>query len=306
VPNYPPSTEDLRGRLIAEQFPDLAPVTVTYLGEGYDSTAFDVNGTWVFRFPKRADVEQQQLIERRVLPVLGRHVPLPIPSPRFLGQPTSEFARHFIGYPKIAGLPGNHFERSRFPFTTAAEPLGRFLSALHAFPAADAQRLGVPVQEIEGVIDESRTEALDDFHLVRELSPDAPLGQWHAYLSAGPPRHSGRSASPVLVHNDLAAEHVLCDERTGLPTGVIDWSDMALGDPTVDFAGILHWGGEPFAKALFAHYDGPVDEHCLARARFLAACRGVGDVRFGIEMNRREYITAGIRALEMCAHQGTG
>jgi aminoglycoside phosphotransferase (APT) family kinase protein len=301
VANSPRSTEDLRRRLIAAQFPDLAPVTVTYLGEGYDSTAFDVNGTWVFRFPKRADVEQQQLIEQRVLPVLGRHLPLPIPSPRFLGQPTGEFARHFIGYAKIPGLPGIHFDRSRFAFAAAADPLGRFLSSLHAFPAADARRLGVPDQQIDTVIDESRTEALDGFHLVRELAPDAPLGHWHAYLSAGPPRHSARSSSPVLLHNDLAAEHVLCDERTGLPTGVIDWSDMALGDPAADFAGILHWGGEPFAKALLAHYDGQVNEHCLARARYLAACRGVGDVRFGLDMNRREYITAGIRALEMCA-----
>ena len=302
MPNCPPSTDDLHARLIAAQFPDLAPVTATYLGEGYDSTAFDVNGAWVFRFPKRADVEQQQSIERRVLPMLGRHVPLPVPSPRFLGQPTSQFPFHFVGYPKIPGLPGIRFAQSRFPFAAAAEALGRFLSALHAFPPAHAQRLGVPDQEIDEVFDESRAEALDDFHLVRELAPDAPLDQWHDYLSTGPERDSGRPSSAVLVHNDLAAEHVLCDERTGLPSGVIDWSDMAVSDPAADFAGMLHWGGEPFAKALLAHYDGHVDEHCLARARFLAACRGVGDVRFGVDMQRREYITAGIRALEMCAH----
>jgi aminoglycoside phosphotransferase (APT) family kinase protein len=106
----------------------------------------------------------------------------------------------------------------------------------------------------------------------------------------------------VLLHNDLAAEHVLCDAETGIPTGVIDWSDMALGDPAADLAGILHWGGVPLAKLVLAHYDGHVDDHCLARARFLAACRGVGDVRFGLDMNRREYIAAGIRALRMCAH----
>ena len=288
--------------MIAEQFPDLAPVHVTYLGEGCDSDAYDVNGSWVFRFPKRADVEQQLLIEMRVLPVLGRHVPLPIPSPRLLGQPAREFPRHFAGYPKLPGLPGIHFEPSRFPFATAAEILGRFLSALHAFPIEEAERLGIQDQRTDPVIDECRTEALEDFPLVGDVAPDAPLDQWHAYLSDGPPENRARPPSPVLVHNDLAAEHVLCDEDSGNPTGVIDWSDMAIGDPAADFAGMLHWGGEPFAKALLAHYDGQVDEHFLARARFMAACRGVGDVRFGLDMNRLEYITAGIRALEMCAH----
>jgi aminoglycoside phosphotransferase (APT) family kinase protein len=47
----------------------------------------------------------------------------------------------------------------------------------------------------------------------------------------------------VLVHNDLAAEHVLGDPESGMPTGVIDWSDMALGAPVVDFAGLFHWSG---------------------------------------------------------------
>src|SRR5687767_3801770 len=82
---------DLLGRLIADQFPDLAPVAVTYIGEGYDSTAVDVNGSWVFRFPKRADVEAQQLLELRVLPVLGERVPLAVPLPSFPGQPTAGF-----------------------------------------------------------------------------------------------------------------------------------------------------------------------------------------------------------------------
>lgn len=289
-------------KLIAEQFPQLAPIHVTYLGEGYDSTAYDVNGSWVFRFPKRADVEQQLLIEHRVLPVLGKHVPLPIPSPRFLGQPTPEFPRHFAAYPKLPGLPGIRIELERFQLDVLARALGAFLSALHAFPLQEAERLGIQDQRTDPVIEECRREALEDFPRVRDVAPDAPLDAWRTWLSAGPEDAPARRRSAVLVHNDLAAEHVLCDPQSGMPTGVIDWSDMALGDPFVDFAGLFHWGGDRFAKAVLAHYDGDVDEQGMARARFMAACRGVGDVKFGLDMNRRDYITAGIRALEMCAH----
>jgi hypothetical protein len=104
----------------------------------------------------------------------------------------------------------------------------------------------------------------------------------------------------VLVHNDLAAEHVLGDPESGMPTGVIDWATWRSA-LRLSISPGCSTGADRFAKAVLSHYDGHVDEHVLDRARFMAACRGVGDVRFGLDMNRREYITAGIRALELCA-----
>ncbi len=92
--------------VVEAQFPHLAGAIVTHLGEGCDSTAFEVNGTWVFRFPKRPDVETQLLTEMRVLPVLAERLPIPIPRFCFHGQPTSAFPRHFGGYAKLPGVPG--------------------------------------------------------------------------------------------------------------------------------------------------------------------------------------------------------
>src|SRR5437764_636721 len=91
--------------IIREQFPAVFPTSVRYLGEGCDSTAFEVNSRWVFRFPKRADVEEQLLVELRVLPVLGAQSPLPVPGFCFHGQPSAVFPRHFGGYPKLSGVP---------------------------------------------------------------------------------------------------------------------------------------------------------------------------------------------------------
>jgi aminoglycoside phosphotransferase (APT) family kinase protein len=108
------------------------------------------------------------------------------------------------------------------------------------------------------------------------------------------------SPAPVLVHCDFAAEHVLCDPATQTLTGIIDWSDMAVSDRSIDFAGLFHWGGGPFVDAALSRYGFPVDEATLTRARFLAVCRGVADVAFGLERGRREYIEAGLRALARC------
>ncbi len=159
----------------------------------------------------------------------------------------------------------------------------------------------MPDQEFETLIEELRSEALGDFALVSSAAPDAPLDRWRAYLEAGlVDAQVRRPQRPRLVHNDLAAEHVLCDPVAGTVTGVIDWSDIAIGDPAADFAGMFHWGGEELVARVRSHYDGDVDDALLVRARFMAACRGVGDVRFGIETERREYIVAGIRALGLC------
>jgi len=270
--------------IIEAHFPELAPASVEYLGEGFDSCAFEVNDTWVFRFAKREDVAEQLRIEARLLPELAPHLPLSVPLFSFHG-------RSFVGYRKLTGTPA--IGLADLPLLPLAPPLGRFLRALHSFPVDDALRLGVPQRPIDTYLDELREEALEDFELVREVAPDAPLDRWYAYLRAGVGLDA--SARQVLTHHDLAAEHVLV--HAGTLTGVIDWSDVAVSDRAADFAGVFHWGGDRFVDAVLAAYGDAVDGQELARARFMAAYRGVADVKFGRETGRPEYVQAGIRAL---------
>ncbi|HEV7239363.1 MAG TPA: phosphotransferase [Thermoanaerobaculia bacterium] len=277
---------ELATTLIETQFPDLAPASVVFLGEGFDSCAFEVNGAWVFRFPKREDVEEQMRIEARLLPELAPHLPLPVPSFSYHGQ-------SFVGYRKLAGTPA--IRLPDLALLPLAKPLGRFLRALHSFPVDDALCLGVPSRPIDSYLHELRTEAVDDFDLVREVAPDAPLDRWFAYLRAGV--GSDSSAPRVLTHHDLAAEHVLVD--AGTLTGVIDWSDAAISDRASDFAGVFHWGGDQFMQAVLAGYGDALEPRELARARYMAAYRGVADVKFGRETGKPEYVEVGIRALSL-------
>jgi aminoglycoside phosphotransferase (APT) family kinase protein len=290
----------LVARIIEAQFPQCAPARVTYLGEGYDSTAFDVNGVWVFRFPKRAEVEQQLVIEMRMLPVLAGRAPLPIPAFSLRGEPSPGFPRHFGGYRRLAGVPGIEMDPARVPFSVLAPMLGRFLTWLHAFPVGEAARLGVERQPIEPLVEEIRAEALEDFERLSSVAPDAPLDTWFTYLKSGV-AEARPLLTPALVHNDLAAEHILVGEAARTVTGVIDWSDMAVSDPALDIAGMFHWGGQAFGDAVLSAYEGAIDDRLASRARFMAACRGVGDVKFGLETDRPEYIAAGLRALRLCA-----
>jgi aminoglycoside phosphotransferase (APT) family kinase protein len=120
--------------------------------------------------------------------------------------------------------------------------LGRFLSWLHAFDTADAIRLGVPERDATELISEMQADASADFDNLKAVSPDAPLRRWRRFLDEMPAPAmfapttpaTAMPARPVLVHGDLAAEHVLYDVASDRVTGVIDWSEIAVSDATVD------------------------------------------------------------------------
>jgi aminoglycoside phosphotransferase (APT) family kinase protein len=281
--------------IVEAQFPELAPASVVYLGEGCDSTAFVVNQRWVFRFPKRDEVAQQLLLEWRILPALAADSPLPLPDFCFSGRPSSLFPRHFVGYRKIDGVPAIGVPRQRIP-ASSVMPLGTFLSWLHSQPVAMAERARVPHLDSQAVIDEYAAQAADDLDRVAQIRADWPIGTWRALVERPP----ASRVSVVLVHGDLAPEHVLYDQAADRITGVIDWGEIGIGDPALDVAAAVYWSDLRLFSATLITCPHALDEELLRRARFYAACRGVADIVYGFDTGRDAYVKAGVRALRFC------
>ena len=292
---------DVVASAIEKQFPELAPADVRPLGEGCDSVAFEVNGEWVFRFPKSEETAAQFAVEARLLPRIAPRLPLPVPVFLFEGKPSAEFPRVFCGYRKLPGDPVIRLPPSEVPFGSLAAPIAHFLTALHAVPIETTIEAGVPRQPLGETLEELRADALADLPRMRKVDATAPIEAWRTFLEAAP--DPGQERRAVLLHNDFAAEHLLVDDASGTITGVIDWSDVAVGDPAFDFAGLFHWGGDAFARRVAAVYEPPLRDDTLILARYLGACRGAMDVAFGLEHSRTEYITAGLRALSLCARR---
>ena len=293
-----PATNAVK-QVVESQFPELAPVQARFLGEGYDSTAFEVNGTLVFRFPKREDVEQQLFIEERVLAALARESPLPVPRYLMRGTPSSLFPRHFGAYARLPGVPAITLPAAPAFLSRWAPPLGRFLGYLHSTSLAAAQAWGVPEIPSRGLLEDSIAEGLSDLDEMAGSVPDLPARECRVLLerlAAAEPV----AVEPVLTHGDLAAEHVLVDPESLVLTGVIDWSEVALSDPAHDLAGMIHWGGREFLREVLAHYPLPSSGGLTERARLLATCRGIGDLLFGLERGRPEYLVSGRQALRHC------
>lgn len=60
------------------------------------------------------------------------------------------------------------------------------------------------------------------------------------------------------------------DARTGKLVAVIDFGDLALGDPAFDFVSFYTWLGRDFVSSVLAQYELPIDDGFSNRLQFLA------------------------------------
>jgi aminoglycoside phosphotransferase (APT) family kinase protein len=274
-------SDDLARSLIEAQFPALAPARVERFGVGWDNAAFRVNGSYVFRFPQRQMAVACLESETRVMPAVAPRLPLPVPSPAFVGRPAGGYPWPFAGHALVPGRTACAANLDEARRTAAAEPLAHFLAALHSFPAAEAARAGAGPDTL-GRLDLSRRrpwarERLAELArrgLVEDVRPFA------AVLDAAPPSYESRG--DTLVHGDLYVRHLLVDEA-GRLSGVIDWGDVHLGDPAADLM-VAHTFLPPSAHAAFRRAYGPVAEATWALARLRGLWHSLAVIGYAAEV----------------------
>src|SRR5512140_1583027 len=110
----------------------------------------------------------------------------------------------------------------------------------------------------------------------------APTRAWVAASRDAFLAELARAERPLaLSHHDLALEHILVDPSGERVTGVIDWGDLALGDPALDFAGFAGACDAATLAALLAAY-GSVDDGFLRRAAWYARLAPFHLLHFGL------------------------
>ncbi len=286
----------LAAKLVASQFPQFAGASLEPFGFGWDTAAFLLDGSVVFRFPRRRSVVH--LIEREIalLPHLAGRLPLPIPAPSFVGASTAAYPWAFAGYERIPGKTACSLHLSEAQRDAMAVPLAQFLRALHGVDPAPLVANGLPPDEL-GRLDYERRmkltrDRLPSLVAAGGLARPEAFVEW---LDAHPPVAIEDRERRVL-HGDLYARHVLLDE-SALPSGIIDWGDIHLGDPALDIA-IAHLMLPESAHGVFRDTYGSMDERTWTVARFRAIYHAVLELDYGIRTNDAGMRDIGITALQ--------
>ena len=102
---------------------------------------------------------------------------------------------------------------------------------------------------------------------------------------------------PVLIHCDLACEHIFCDPVRGVLTGVIDWGDVTIGDPALDFVGLHNGRGREFTEHVLACYKGIVDVEFWKRIDFYLCYGPFSELLYGAYSSSKKFIEKGIEGL---------
>jgi aminoglycoside phosphotransferase (APT) family kinase protein len=251
-------TAELARALLADQHPGLAGLPIVHVEDGWDNVMFRLGDDLALRMPRRRAGGLLILSEQRWLPQIAPGLPLPTPAPVRVGGPGHGYPFRWSVVPWLDGEPSDRAPAD----ADQGEVLAGFLAALHRQAPADA-----PHNPYRGSVTlADRAETFQLRHAEAETMHGAPSPAlrrlWEAGVAA--PVDAPRS----WFHGDLHGRNVLV--KDGRLAGVIDWGDMAAGDPACDLAAV--WMLLPDREArrhAMAAY--PASDATWARARGWAA-----------------------------------
>ena len=223
----PPLEADLVRRLVADQFPQWADLTIRPVEPGgWDNRTFHLGEAMLARLPSARRYAEQAEKERAWLPRLAPRLPVAIPEPLALGRPGHGYPFAWSVY---RWIPGETAKATRFDEGRLARDLADFLTALQAIDAAEGPPPG-PHNFLRGaspaVYDAQTREALTK--LEGRIDTLAAAAIWDAALV------SKWSRPPVWLHGDVAPGNLIL--RDGRLAAVIDWGICGVGDPACDLA----------------------------------------------------------------------
>lgn len=290
----------LRAR-IAMCAPGLDIRSLRVIEEGWDSQVAVVNEDWIFRFPRNGATAAQLRIEQALLPQLAPELPLAIPKFRYACLAHADGEWPFVGYRMI---PGVQLSRA---VLDAAEPtarqavarqLGEFVRALHSFPLDRGRRLAPTLGSLDRAI-----FVAEYTEIKQQVFPllSSQEREWVSGIYAIAADDAAWHFEPVLVHNDLTAAHILFDPTAQRLIGVLDFGDMAIGDPAIDLTGLLEYGSA-FVDEVIQFYGRALDAGFQRRLGFYRPRMWLTDLRYHLDQNNTDRATALLARLrEECA-----
>ena len=226
-------TLDLAHKLIVEQFPEYASLTIVDVEkQGHDNRTYRLGEHMLIRMPTAADYALKVPKEQELLPKLAKRLSVSIPAPIKMGKPSTGYPYPFSIYKWLPGKSINLLTLIDQEKEQLAFDLAKFLKELQAINDVEGPEPGQhnwwrgdhvsvydkgtreQIAELAEIIDASKSLALWD---------QACATRWNK--------------APIWIHGDFAICNILMD--SGKLSAVIDFGGAAVGDPACDL--VIAW-----------------------------------------------------------------
>ena len=233
---------------------DIIENTVKLNDSGVDfivGHAEDKHGAhWIIRVPRRQQSMRNAMQEKKALEIINRHATFAVPN-------WSIFSDDIIAYKTLSGVPAATIDVEKqgyvWSFDEANVPneyylsLGKALAELHSLPQQEFENIGVEKLSANNL----RVSMKQRMERVKEKYPINPIlwDRWQTWLAEDSlwPSHVG------IIHGDLHPGHILINKNNSV-TGFIDWTEIGIGDVSVDFLShLLLFGKEGLTKLIDAY-----------------------------------------------------
>jgi aminoglycoside phosphotransferase (APT) family kinase protein len=230
---------------------ELAPVSDAFDTMGLDFLvvhAVDPAGVrWIVRTPRRPDVLASTRVEANVLALVRPRLPVAVPDWRV-------HTDEVIAYPRLAGTPAVTLDTGApqwnlidpaAPSAAFIESIAQAFAAMQRISVAEAREAGAPTK----TTDEERPALARAIEITKDaLQPSAAiLERWQRWLA----NDAMWPAHLALSHGDLHPGHMLLADD-GRLSGILDWTEAKLGDPSIDVAMFFGCFGRGPTEALVA------------------------------------------------------
>ncbi|MBY0501140.1 MAG: aminoglycoside phosphotransferase family protein [Alphaproteobacteria bacterium] len=221
-------TESLARQLIQEQFSAWAHLPINAVENGgVDNRTFHLGHDMSIRMPSAERYVRQVLKEHQWLPLLAPHLPLPIPQPLAMGEPSKDYPWHWSVYKWLEGTSANSIDLEEENLEVIALQLAQFLAELHKFDAAGAPTPGLHNwwRAAHTSVYDAETRSLIT-KLALLIDSEKATSLWERAI------RSKWEQEHVWVHGDVASGNMLVKDNK--LSAIIDFGCMGIGDPACD------------------------------------------------------------------------
>lgn len=221
---------------------------------------------WILRIPRRRESMRHALREKEALEIMKKHAKFQVPD-------WSIFSEELIAYKQLSGVPAATIDIEQqgyiWTFNEKDVPteyhisLGKVLANLHSLPQQKFNNIGVELlaaNELRTSMKQRMNQVKEQYHINQNL-----WDRWQAWLAEDSfwPSHVG------VKHGDIHPGHILINNKNKV-TGLIDWTEVGIGDVSIDFTSHYLLFGKDGLTRLIHSYDNAggktwsrMDEHII-------------------------------------------